>query len=993
MYRTGDLVAWRTDGTLDFLGRADDQVKIRGFRVEPTEVRAVVERHPGVRECAVVVREDRPGDKRLVAYVVAPGTPVADLRAHTADLLPDHLRPTAYVPLDALPLTPNGKLDRAALPAPDRVVTPRRAARGAREEILRGLFADVLGLPEDRVGPADDFFALGGHSLLAAKLTGRVRAAFGVEIGVRDVFTAPVVADLALRLDGAAAARPALVAGDRPDRPALSPAQARLWFLDQVDGGTAYNVQFAARVTGPVDAAALDLAVTDVVRRHEPLRTTYPSVDSEPHQHVLPEDAVGSVLTVHDVAPDEVDAVVRAESGHVFDLAGRPPIRVHLLSTGERDHVLLVTLHHIAGDGWSLRPLLADLAAAYTARLGGRAPGWTPLPVSYVDYARWQQDLLGDAADPTSRLARDLAHWRSALAGLPEGLDLRTDHPRPPVASHRGGSLPLRVPDGVRRALADLARARGVTLFMVLQAAFATLLTRMGAGTDIPIGTPVAGRTDEALDDLVGFFVNTLVLRTDTSGDPTFTELLARVRDTDLAAYDHQDVPFERLVEELNPVRDSARHPLFQVMVVLQNNASAAVDLAGAACVPEPVPNTTAKFDLTLAATETADGIGGYLEYAADLFDRDSAERLLDRFTWLLAAVAADPHRPVTSLDLLTSAERHDVLVTWNDGGPAAPAATAHALVAEQARRTPGATALVCGAERVTYAELVDRSNRLAHHLVAAGVRPGDVVGVLLDRGPDLVVAVLAVLGSGAGCTVLDPRFPADRLRAVVARTAAPVVVTCTDLAGMPAGVAPVLVDAESDVIAARPGGAPDVAVDPADVALVMFTSGSTGEPKGVLSTHEALVRTLTGQDYVDFAADDVWLQCSPVSWDAFALELFGPLLHGATCVLQPGHVTDPAVIADLLTAHRVTTAHLSASLLNHLLDEHPDALRDVRQLMTGGEPASVAHVRRLLDARPDLRLVNGYSPVENMIFTLCHHVRPEDTARATIPVGSPIAG
>ncbi|MCE6998605.1 amino acid adenylation domain-containing protein [Saccharothrix sp. S26] len=984
MYRTGDLVKWRADGTLDFLGRADDQVKIRGFRVEPAEVRTAVERHAGVRQSAVVVR-----DGQLVAYVVPEAGTAPDavvLRAHMADLVPEHLRPSAYVLVDALPLTPNGKLDRAALPAPDHVAVSRRAARGAREEILCGLYADVLGV---RVGPEDDFFALGGHSLLAAKLVARVRAAFGVEIGVRDVFAAPVVADLALRLDGAAAARPALVAGGRPQRPPLSPAQARLWFLDQVDGGTTYNVQFAARVAGPVDVDALDRAVTDVVRRHEPLRTAYPVFDGEPYQHVLPEDAVTSVLTVHEV--EDVDPVLRTEADHRFDLATRPPIRVHLLGAGP-DRVLLVTLHHIAGDGWSLRPLLDDLATAYAARLGGAEPDWTPLPVSYVDYARWQRDLLGEADDPTSRLARDLAHWRSALAGLPEGLDLRTDHPRPAVPSHRGESLPLHVPDGVRQALADLARAHGVTLFMVLQAAFATLLTRMGAGTDIPIGTPVAGRADEALDDLVGFFVNTLVLRTDTSGDPTFAQLLARVRDTDLAAYDHQDVPFERLVEELNPVRSPARHPLFQVMVVLQNNADAAVDLAGATCVPEPVPNTAAKFDLTLAATETetAEGIGGYLEYAVDLFDRDSAERLLDRFTTLLAAVAADPHRPITSIDLLTSAERHDVLVAWNDGGAWTPGTTAHALVAEQARRTPDATALVCGTDRVTYAELVARANRLSHHLVATGVRPGDVVGILLERGTDLVVAVLAALSAGAGCTMLDPRFPADRLRAVVTRTAAPVVVTSTDLAGS-VDVPTVVLDA--DVIAAHPASAPTVAVAPADVAFVMFTSGSTGTPKGVLATHEALVGTLTGQRYVDFGADDVWLQCSPVSWDAFALELFGPLLHGGTCVLQPGHVTDPEVVADLLTAHDVTTAHLSASLLNHLLDEHPDALRGVRQLMTGGEPASVAHLRRLLASRPDLRLVNGYSPVENMIFTLCHVVRPEDTRRATIPVGSPIAG
>ncbi|MFI7388118.1 amino acid adenylation domain-containing protein [Streptomyces sp. NPDC049813] len=990
MYRTGDLGRWRADGVVEYLGRTDDQVKIRGFRIEPAEVGAALGSHPGVRQSAVVVREDRPGVKTLVAYVVPAGRlSAAELRRHASDHLPEHLRPGAYVLLDALPLTGNGKLDRAALPAPAPDASPVRAARTPREEILRGLFAQVLGLPA--VGGDDDFFAIGGHSLLAAKLVNRIRAALGCELGIRDLFARRTPAALDGVLDAAAPARPALARGERQERVPLSPAQFRLWFLDRADGGTdTYNVQFAVAVTGTVDAEALRAAVVDTAVRHEALRTVYPAHEGTPYQRVLPDSELAGVFAARPVGGDDLPSVVAAEARHRFALAEEAPLRVRLLSTGADDHLLLVTLHHIAGDGWSLRPLLDDVAAAYAARLTGVAPQWEPLPVQYADYTRWQRGVLGSGDDPDSVLSTQLVYWRERLAGLPQEVTLPADRPRPARPSHRGACLPVEVPAEVYAAVTRLAREHGATPFMVVQAAFAALLGRLGAGTDIPLGTPVAGRTDEALDDLVGFFVNTLVLRTDTSDNPTFHTLLTRVRDTDLAAYDHQDLPFDHLVHALNPDRSLSRHPLFQIMLVLQNNSAATAELAGTRCVPVPVPNEVAKFDLTLSLHESEGALAGYLEYATDLFDRGTAERTVERFGRLLAAAAARPDEPIGSYDLMTSAERHDVTTGWTGRTGVPVARGLHELVAEHAARSPRATALRCEDRHVSYEQLVTRANRLAHHLIDCGVGPGDVVGVLLERDEETAVAVLGVLGAGAAYTMLDPRFPAPHLADVLKRCGTDVVISTRQLAPSVPAARAVLVDADAAVIARASGQAPQVRVRPEDTACVMFTSGSTGTAKGVVTPHRALVGTLTGQDWTDFDADSVWLQCSPVSWDAFALELFGPLLHGATCVLQPGHFTDPDLVARLLTDHAVTTAHFSASLLNHLVDEHPAAFTQVRSVLTGGEAASVPHVRALLRRHPHLRLTNGYSPVENTIFTLTHDIRPDT---ASVPVGRPVPG
>ncbi|SCX74104.1 non-ribosomal peptide synthetase, partial [Variovorax sp. EL159] len=661
MYRPGDLARWRPDGVLDFLGRADQQVKIRGFRIEPGEVEAALTRLPGVTQAAVVAREDRPGQKQLVGYVVAEQTLPLDpqlLRRTLALQLPDYMVPAAIVVLDRLPLNPNGKLDRRALPAPDFTPQSMRAPRTPQEEILVTLFAEILGLAQ--VGIDDNFFDLGGHSLLATKLVSRIRSVLGVELAIRALFEVPTVAQLTHRLLGARAARAVLRPMARPASIPLSFAQRRLWLLHQIDGpAPTYNVMLALRLKGRIDDAALTLALSDLTNRHESLRTVFAGTDDAmPSQRILAPADAHPVLRVQQATEAELTQRLAEATAHCFQLDSEIPFRAWLFHLDEerldtQAHVLLLMCHHIASDGWSLAPLARDLSQAYASRVQGQPPAWAPLPVQYADYTLWQHALLGSECDTDSVIAGQLAYWQRALAGLPEQLALPTDRPRPAVASYRGERIAFQIDADLHKGLLALAREGQASLFMVLQAALATLLTRLGAGTDIPLGSPIAGRTDEALNDLVGFFVNTLVLRTDTSGDPSFHALLARVRQTNLGAYAHQDLPFERLVEVLNPSRSMARHPLFQVSLVLQNHTLASFTLPGLEATAEPIVLNTAKFDLSFELWEqrskdgTPQGISGRLEFATDLFDRTTVEQLVARLQQVLQAIAADPSQPI----------------------------------------------------------------------------------------------------------------------------------------------------------------------------------------------------------------------------------------------------------------------------------------------------------------------------------------------------------
>ncbi|MFH8568035.1 amino acid adenylation domain-containing protein [Streptomyces sp. NPDC017993] len=1012
MYRTGDRVRWTRAGALEYLGRTDHQVKVRGYRIEPGEIETLLLAVPGVRQAVCLVREDRPGDKRLIAYVGAEATALGSeaLRTHVASALPEYMVPSAVVVLDRLPLTANGKIDRAALPDPEFAAgPPARAPRTPEEEILCGQFADILGL--DRVGVDDDFFALGGHSLLAMRLLSRIASTFGARIGIKALFDAPTVAGIADRLGSADDTRPPLLPADREGgashalkaqgRIPLSFAQRRLWFLNRLEGPNAtYNVPLVLRLTGEIDRPALRAALRDVVTRHESLRTVFPESDGVPRQHVLGPVEGTPVLEEAEVGGDELAAAVDETVMRGFDLIAQPPLRARLLTTaGTGTAVLVLVTHHIAGDGWSLTPLLRDLGQAYASRTRGTAPAWQPLPVQYADYALWQREVMGDENDPESRLSRQLEHWTTVLDGLPEELELPTDRPRPDAASYRGDNVPFTLDANGHAGLLALARANGVSVFMALQAGLAALLTRLGAGTDIPLGTPIAGRTDDALDELVGFFVNSLVLRTDTSGDPTFRELLARVRETDLAAYTHQDLPFERLVEELNPTRSLARHPLFQIMLILHNIGRPEAALEGLEVRVEGAEAPVAKFDLSVSLWEQyaddggAEGILGQIEYATDLFDRSTAETVADRFQRLLTAAVAAPDQPIGALGVLTDEERHTLLVARNDTAHELPEASLPELFAAQVARTPQATALVSGTLRLTYAELDDRAERLGAALLERGVRPEDRVALLLAARADHVVAALAVAKAGGVYVPLDRRSPEARLAHILESTGATAVVTdAASAALLPNGPAAVV---RADSLPGGDGtGLPTkpvaVAIRPDRLAYLMYTSGSTGEPKGVAVTHRN-VAGLARDRYWGHGPDDRVLLHSPVTFDASTYEMWGPLLCGARIVASDADATDIASLAGTMTEHRVTVGLFSEGVFRLLAENHPESFRDLRDIYVGGDTMSATAVRRVLEHARGARLTNSYGPTESTLAVVHHALTAQDIDRNAFPIGRPL--
>ncbi|NTX06686.1 non-ribosomal peptide synthetase, partial [Myxococcus sp. CA040A] len=1002
LYRTGDVARWLPDGTLEYLGRSDFQVKLRGFRIELGDIEAALLSHPSVRDAVVLVREDSPGDQRLVAYVTGDAEPLTAelLKTHLQPRLPEYMVPSAFTHLGVLPLSPSGKVDRKALPAPDApVAQPGRyvAPRTPLEETLATLFAQVLGI--ERIGIHDGFFEMGGHSLLATQVVVRVRGALGLELPLRTLFEAPTVAALAARLDARSQGtspsgeQPPLVRVDRTGRLPLSFAQQRLWFLDQLQPGMAlYNMPVALRLSGRLEHTAFQQAVDELVRRHESLRTTFRVVEGEPHQVIHP--ALPGNLRVVDLSgrsaeqrAEETTRLAMEDASRPFDLASGPLMRTTLLVLEPNERVLLLCMHHTISDGWSQTVLVRELVQLYESFRQGLPSPLPELPIQYADYSLWQRDWLQGAT-----LQTQLDWWKGRLSGAPGMLDLLTDKPRPAVLSHQGASIPLSLSPALSNALEALAQRERVTPFMLLLAGFQTLLHRYSGQDDILIGSPIAGRHHARTEGLIGFFVNTLVLRARFAPDLTFRGLLAQVRDMTLGAYEHQDIPFERLVEELQPTRDLSRTPLFQALFALQNMPTAEMALPELTLRSVDVEHTASRFELELALTRTTEGYSGILSFNTELFERSTAERFVAHLLRLLEAAVAEADAPLSALSLMTEAERQRVLVEWNDTRADYPSeATLPLLFSEQVRRTPEDIALQFEGQHLTYAELDARSNQLARHLLSLGLGQEPRLAVCIPRSLELYVALLGILKAG-GCYVpLDASHPSRRIAFMLEDSNVAGVLTVSAVQGvLPSGEWPVVVlDTDSPLIASRSSEPISVPLCSDNLAYVTYTSGSTGTPKGVAITHRGVLRLIFGAGFASRDPGEVILQVIPLTFDPSAQEIWSALLSGARLAVYPPGTPEVTELARVIDEHHVTTAQLASALFDVMQRHEPEALSRLPRLWVGGDVLPVPTARERL-AR-GLSLTNVYGPTEATVVTTLQVLSPGEPLGDSIPIGRPI--
>ena len=1015
LYRTGDMARYLPDGRIDFLGRADHQVKIRGFRIELGEIEAALHQHPRVRQSVVTVREAAPGDKRLVAYIVNAGEPVTadELRSFVKQKLPAYMVPQAFVALAELPLTPNGKIDRPRLPAPETALAEldgdeENAARTPTQEMLAGIWCEVLGL--ERIGLDDNFFELGGHSLLATQLGSRLREAFGVELPLRELFDTPLLSEQAELIDEARRAgkgleSPPLVPVGRERRLPLSFAQQRLWFLYQMEPDNSfYNIPIAVRLRGPLRVSVLEQTLNEMLRRHESLRTSFVSLDGQAVQVIAPQ--LRLTLAVEDLThltSAEREAEVRrlsaTEATAVFDLQRAPLLRVRLLSLDTDEHIVLLTMHHIISDGWSTSVLVREVGALYEAYLRGEGSPLAELEIQYADYAVWQREWLQGEV-----LERQLEYWRKQLAGAPTVLELPTDKVRPAMQSYRGATQAISFSRELTTKLHALSRREAATLYMTVLAAFQVLLYRYSGQAQMLLGMPIAHRTRTEVEKLIGFFINTLVVRGDVDGNPKFSELLKRVREVVLGAYTHQDVPFERIVEEMNPERDMSRSPLFQVVLSWQNAPSSRLQLENIELSPVEVEFKSVRYDIELVLWEAEGQIFGHIEYNTDLYEAETMARMGRHLDTLLGSIVEDPELRLSELALLDEAESRRLLVEWNETRSDYPRELCvHQLFEVQAERTPEARAVVCGKQHLTYAELNGRANQLAHHLISLGVGPETVVGLCLEPSLDLVVGLLGILKAGGAYLPIEPLPPQERLAYLLEDARADLLLTSNQLAeNFDRQCVRVLrLDGDPDETAELSRDNPSTGVTPDNLAYVIYTSGSTGRPKGVLLQHRGLVNHSTClRERYSLQVEDRVLQFASLSFDVTAEEIFPTLLSGATVVLWPTRRS--ASFDDLLELvedEELSVLNLPAAYWHEWVSE----LDRTRAQVPSSLRLFIAGSDRVLTERlsqwrqliwHDVQWLNAYGLTEATITTTLHEppARLDPLHSPSVPIGRPIA-
>ena len=1002
LYKTGDLVYYRPDGNLEFLGRVDNQVKIRGFRIELGEIETVLMQHPQVQATVVMVREDQPGDKRLVAYIIPHSnqSSIHELRQFLKQQLPDYMVPAAWMMLDAFPLTNNGKIDYRALTAPTQelssshnLVTPRTPT----QELIVDIIAIVL--RRERVGIHDNFFELGGHSLLAMQVISRLRETFKVDLPLRCLFESPTVAELAeaiLKEQQGSGKKLAPAIIPRPRNTAqipLSFVQSRLWFLNQLEGisGT-YNIAVALQITGNLNIKALEQAIQKIVERHEILRTYFHSINGSPVQVIDPK--INVTLSVVDVQDDstrdkQLQDLVTTEALRPFNLAKDALVRAKLWRLDSQKYVLLLAMHHIVFDGWSMGIFTQELSILYQAFATGHASPLPELPIQYADYAVWQRQWLNGQV-----LAAQLNYWQQQLAAPPL-LELPTDKPRPAVQTFRGSGVVFQLDADLSRQLKVLSQKSATTLFMTLLAAFACLLSRYSGQDDILIGSPVANRNRQEIESLIGFFVNTLVLRTKIPGNLQFSELLTQVRQVALEAYAHQDVPFEQIVETLQPERNFSYNPLFQVMFDLENAATEQLELPGLHLKPLGIGNVTAKFDLSLFMRETQLGLEGYWEYNSDLFDNETIARMARNFQTLLEGIVASPDRRLWELPILTAAERYQLLVEWNDTQKDYPKnESVQQLFESFVDQTPHAVALVFENQQLTYQELNRCANQLAHYLQKLGVGPEVLVGICAERSVEMIVGLLGILKAGGAYVPLDPSYPQERRKFMLQDAQIPVLLTQEKFVkDFPDFSNPIIyLDNHWEIIAQESEENLSCSVKPDNLAYVIYTSGSTGEPKGVAVAHRAVNRLVCNTNYVKLERTDKIAQVANTSFDAATFEIWGALLNGAQLVVISKNVTlSPHEFALELQQKGISVLFLTTALFQQIARDVPQAFASLRYLLFGGETVDPRWVQEVPKNGSRSQLLHVYGPTESTTFSSYYCVQELPESATSIPIGRPI--